>query len=108
MAFLDWIRSIAALLFLMFIPGFAWTWVFFKKREVGMLERSVYSVALSIALLAIALFFANRFLGVKLNVLSSFIIVVVLTAIPFTHMFLSKRGYYERLRPGRSKGGSMT
>ncbi|MDY6794628.1 MAG: DUF1616 domain-containing protein [Actinomycetota bacterium] len=108
MAFLDGLRSIAALLFLIFIPGFAWTLVFFKEREVDILERFVYSIALSIALMAIALFFANRLLGVRINVPNSFAIVVVLTAIPFIHRFLSKRGHYDRLRLRRSRNGLKT
>lgn len=97
MGFLALLRSIAALALLMFIPGLAWTWVFFPKREIGALERFVYSIALSIALVSIAVFFMNQVVGIRINVASSLIIIVVLTAIPLAHIYLKRRGLYKRL-----------
>jgi len=111
MGLLSFLRVVAGTLFLMFVPGFAWTWVFYEKEKTGVLERVVYSIALSIALVSIAVFFANRFLGIRVNLLNSFIILVILTALPPVHIVLKRKGLYEKWVPkvfkGRTKKGEV-
>jgi uncharacterized membrane protein len=95
------VRIAAGALFILFLPGFAWTWVFYDKEKTGALERVVYSVALSIALLSAAFFFCNLFLGIGINMLSSFIIVSILTILAPAHIRLRRMGAYRWFLPRR-------
>lgn len=103
LGFVSFVRIVAGTAFILFVPGFAWTWVFYGKDRLGALERTVYSVAISIALLSVTFFFCNRFLGIGINMLSSSVIVVVLTLMAPVHMQLKARGIYGRLLPGKRK-----
>lgn len=100
MAVLSVLRVVAGALFILFLPGFTWTWVLCDKQRTSILERVVYSFALSVALISIAFFFCSR-LGVRIDFLSSLVIVVIITLLPFMHILLRKKGIYARLTPRR-------
>ncbi|MCE8425096.1 MAG: DUF1616 domain-containing protein [Candidatus Methanoperedens sp.] len=76
---LDIIRMISGSVFVLFLPGFAWSFVFFKKDEIDWIERIALSFGLSIAFVPLAVFWLNYFLGVKINLLNVSIVILVLT-----------------------------
>lgn len=89
--FLDRVPAVRALLGLalvFFLPGFAWTLVFLKK--INLLERSVLSVGLSIAVVVLSVLALNRLLGVRVNGLNSLLIITVITIIPVAFHYLRK------------------
>ena len=73
------IKVISGSVFVLFLPGFAWSFVFFKKDEIDWIERIALSFGLSIALVPLAVFWLNYFLGVKINLLNVTIIILALT-----------------------------
>jgi uncharacterized membrane protein len=57
---------IVSAFFILFLPGFFLSFVFFKWTRIGMIERMVLSFALSIALVPLLIFYTNL-LGVKIS-----------------------------------------
>lgn len=74
------IRAILGIVLVFFLPGFAWTLVIFKKLNI--LERSVLSIGLSIALVALSILFANYVLNVRISGANSVLILVAITLLP--------------------------
>lgn len=72
-----------AILFVLFIPGFAFSWVFFpKKGEIDWLERITISFGLSIGTITLMMFCLNLIFGVKINALNTFLssLAIIVTA----------------------------
>ncbi len=75
-------RIVFGVLYVMFLPGLIWSYVFFKpksvdnkkkeKFEIDIIERIILSIALSIALVPLTIFFLNK-LGIKITLLSTFL-----------------------------------
>ncbi|MFA5134738.1 MAG: DUF1616 domain-containing protein [Patescibacteria group bacterium] len=42
-------RLVFGTMFILFIPGFAWSWIFWKRGSIDAIERGTLSIALSIA-----------------------------------------------------------
>lgn len=78
--FLAIIRAMVGFALVFFLPGFAWTLVFFKKIKV--VERITLSLGLSIALVTLSVLFLNLALGMKINLANSVLTIVVITAVP--------------------------
>jgi len=76
---LEIIKIITGSIFVLFLPGFAWSFVFFKKDEIDWIERIALSFGLSIAIVPLVVFWLNYFLGVKTNFLNVSIIILALT-----------------------------
>ncbi len=83
-------RIVFGTFYVLFIPGFIWTFVFFPKSrsfedkvekkdkqkwEIDWLERIALSFALSIALVPLSVFYLNL-IGIKINLLNSFVIIL--------------------------------
>jgi uncharacterized membrane protein len=102
-AFFSAVRVVLGGLFILFVPGFAWTLILYPRDRISLIERMVYSIALSIALISIAFFFCNRFLGIGINMLNSFFIVAFLIILAPVYAQLRKRDVFARLTPWRRK-----
>lgn len=88
------IRVLLSIVLVFFLPGFAWTLVFFKKP--GILARGVLSIGLSIALVALSILFANYVLDVRISGANSVLILIVITLVPLAIYFL--RGWVRQRR----------
>lgn len=77
---LDIVRAIVGFILVFFVPGFAWTLVFFKK--VNIIERIVLGVGLSIALVTLATIVLNIIFHLRINGFNALVTIIVLTAIP--------------------------
>lgn len=82
------IRAIGAFIVVFFVPGFAWTLVFFKK--ITIIERIVLAIGLSVALVVLAVIVLNVIFDIKINGFNALITIIVLTLIP-TGIYLIKR-----------------
>ena len=72
------IQIIISIIFLLFIPGFFVSHIFFKEKEIDIIERIALSFALSVAIVPLLAFYLN-IMGVKINIYSvSFVISIVL------------------------------
>ncbi len=90
--FLPFLDSIPALrvilggLLVFFLPGFAWTLIFF--RQLKPLERIPISIALSIVIVTLGLLFASRIFDTVINGFNAVLIIVVATVLPVAAHFL--------------------
>lgn len=87
MDFINLLRIIIGSLLVLFIPGFAWTFIFFNKKEIDIIERIALSFGLSIALVPLTIFYLNFLFKVKINLINSIIVVLILTAIPIIYLY---------------------
>ncbi len=88
------LRIILGLALVFFLPGFAWSLVFFS--ELGIIERVVLSLALSVVVVTISLLFSNRLLGIEITGFNSVLTISTVTALPLA-------GYYGSRFLRRSK-----
>lgn len=82
------LRILFGAVFVLFIPGFAWSFVFFAREEIDWIERIALSFGLSIALVPLTIFWLNFFFNVKITLINSFLVVLFLSLIPVVHLFL--------------------
>ncbi|MBT3363709.1 MAG: DUF1616 domain-containing protein [Chloroflexi bacterium] len=96
MVVLEWLRYIFGSLFILFIPGFSWSWIFFKKDKIDWIERIALSVGLSVALVPLTILWLNYVFGVKITLLNTILAVCILSALPVAYIYGVP--YYRRRR----------
>ena len=82
------IRAILGFILVFFLPGFAWTLIFFK--QVNVIERIVLSFGLSIALVTLSILALNVLLGIRITGLNSLLTITVLAIIPVMVYYLRR------------------
>ncbi len=82
------IRGILGFTLVFFIPGFAWTLVFFK--QVNVLERIALSFGLSIAVVTLSILILNNLIGIRITGLNSVLIILVITVVPIVVYYLNR------------------
>ena len=100
---MDWLSPIVALLeslpavrviigftLVFFLPGFAWTLVFFHNHQLNIIERIALSFGLSIPVVTLSIIVMNRLVGIRITALNSFLIILVVTIIPIAVYYLNK------------------
>ena len=93
MTMVEIIRAIFGGLLLLFMPGFAWSYVFFARKNIDWIERVALSFGLSIALVPLTVFCLNWLFHVRITVLNSCLIVGALTAIPAAYVLIRKSSW---------------
>jgi len=78
----DALRLVFGTIFVLFLPGFAWSYVFFNKDEIDWIERIALSFGLSIALVPLTVFWLNYLFKVKINLMNVTITISLLILIP--------------------------
>ena len=76
------VRAISGFVLVFFLPGFAWTLVFF--RGINVIERVALSFGLSIALVTLSILLANRALGLRITGFNSAMVIIFVTTVPAT------------------------
>ncbi len=87
------VRVALGFLLVFFIPGFAWTLVFFK--ELKPLERIALSFGLSIAIVPLSIIVMNVLLKVPLTTFSTFLMICLVTAVPLGIYYLRRHTRHE-------------
>ena len=82
------IRAILGFILVFFLPGFAWTLIFFK--QVNIIERIALSFGLSIAVVTLSILILNVLIGVRITGLHSLLIIIAVTIIPLTFYYLKR------------------
>ncbi|RLC96195.1 MAG: hypothetical protein DRI40_03880, partial [Chloroflexi bacterium] len=82
------IEVIFGVLFILFLPGFVWSFLVFRMREVDLLERVAISIGLSIATVTLVVFWLNWLFGMPITLLSASLVSVALTALPAGYLLL--------------------
>ena len=89
--FLDYVpavRVIISFTLILFLPGFAWSLIFFKKLSV--LERVAFSFGLSLAIVTLSILVLNVVFQVSITGLNAFIIIILVTVIPLTIYYTNR------------------
>lgn len=92
------IRMILGSIFVLFIPGLAWTFALFDKKEIDIIERISLSFGLSIALVPLTIFYLNYLFHIKITAFNSFIVIIMLTAAPIGYIHLRSTGKLAAIR----------
>ena len=92
------IRAVPAFILVFFLPGFAWSFVFF--RQLSVIERVALSFGLSIAVVTLSLFALNMLIGIKITAVNSILVIIVITIVPVAIYYL--------IRLARRGSGSAT
>jgi len=71
MAILEGVRLFLGGVFVLFIPGLAWSYVFFTKKNIDWIERLALSFGLSIALVPLSVFWLNWLFHMKITLLNT-------------------------------------
>ena len=102
MTFLQILRIIFGSIYVLFIPGFIFTYVFFKKedKEIDWLERITLSLALSIAIVPLTIFLFSL-LGVGITTLTVFLEILLIIVLSLTWIFFTKSTYYTKFKKSK-------
>ena len=82
------IRALLGFIFVFFLPGFAWTLVFFK--QINVIERLALSFGLSIAVVTLSLLSLSKLIGVRITGFNSALIIIVITIVPIALYYLKR------------------
>ncbi len=72
---LQYFRIIAGSVYVLFLPGFILTYVFFGRREIDAIERIALSFGLSIAVVPLAIFSLNQVFNMSITTFSSVAVI---------------------------------
>ncbi len=81
-------RAILGVIIMFFLPGFAWSLVFF--RGINVLERIVLSIGLSVAITTLSILALNKLLGIRITGVNSLLIIIVITVIPLAFYYIRR------------------
>ena len=84
------IRALLGFILVFFLPGFAWTLIFFKGRQINVIERVALSFGLSIAVVTLSLLLVNRLIGIRITGFNSVLIIIVVTIVPVVAYYLNR------------------
>lgn len=83
------VRAVLGFTLVFFLPGFAWTFIFFRKLHP--IERTALSFGLSIAIVTLSIIAMNVILKVRINGINSLLAILVVSAVPLPLYHLLKR-----------------
>ncbi|MDP2729991.1 MAG: DUF1616 domain-containing protein [Dehalococcoidales bacterium] len=93
MSVLEVLRMFFGGLFVLFLPGFAWSYVFFAKKNIDWIERAALSFGISIALVPLAVFWLNWLFHTKITLLNTSLTVFGLILIAGVCIFIRKSSW---------------
>ena len=76
------IRAILGFILMFFLPGFAWTLVFFSGKQINIIERLALSLGLSIATVTLSILALNRLIGMRITGFNAVLVIIAVTIIP--------------------------
>lgn len=80
LTFLESLRIVFGSVYILFLPGYLISYIFFKRKEVDHLERIALGFALSIAIVPLLIFYLNL-IGLKINLINSALTVLIIIII---------------------------
>ena len=89
------IRAIVGFFLVFFLPGFAWTFVFFSR--ISVIERIALSLGLSIAMVTLSILVLHMLFGMKVTGVNSLLTILVII-VAAVGTYLVKRYIIRRSR----------
>lgn len=90
------LRIIFGGIFVLFVPGFVWSYVFFTRKQIDWIERLALSFGLSIVLVPITVFWLNWLFHMKLTILNTSLVVTALILIAGIIVAARKYNWYSK------------
>ena len=91
LSFLDSLRISFGSVYVLFLPGFILSFLFFPKKEsIDLLERIALSFALSIAVVPLVIFYLNL-VGLKINLLNSSLTILGIIILSLVGIWIKKK-----------------
>ena len=84
------IRAILGFALVFFLPGFAWTFIFFKGKSINVIERVALSFGLSMALVTLSIFALNVLFGARITGFNSVLVIIAIITIPVVLYYLNR------------------
>ena len=100
---LEALRIFLGAVFVLFVPGLAWSYVFFARKNIDWIERVALSSGLSLALVPISIFWLNWLFQMKITLLSTSATVGGLIVLAMAYIF-AKRSPWGRDVTSRLRG----
>jgi hypothetical protein len=107
LSYLESLRIVFGSIYVLFLPGFVLTFVFFpktrhfedekEKGSIDWIERIALSFALSIAVVPLVVFYLNL-IGVKINLLNSFLTILGIIIISSVLLYLKNRNLFVKIK----------
>lgn len=91
---IEFLLAILGGLFLFLVPGLAWCLFLFEREKKDILELFALSIALSVSLSTLSVFFLNSFLGVSITLANAGIILLILTSVPVVILIRRGNSFY--------------
>lgn len=88
LGFLPGVRELLGFVLVFFLPGFVWTFIFFK--QINVIERVALSFGLSIAVVTLSLLALNKLLGISITGFNSVLIIIAVTVTPVAFYYLNR------------------
>ncbi|HUV56338.1 MAG TPA: DUF1616 domain-containing protein [Dehalococcoidales bacterium] len=84
------LRAFLGFILMFFLPGFAWTLVFFRGKQINVIERVALSFGLSIAIVILSILALDILVGIRISGFNSVLIIIIVTIIPVVFYYLNK------------------
>ena len=94
------LRVIFGSMFVLFLPGFVWSYVFFEKGKIDEIERIALSFGLSIALVPLAVFWLNWIFKVKINLINTSLVILALIGIAAGMLYVRREKESDEITDG--------
>ena len=88
------VRLIFGGIFILFIPGLAWSYVFFLRKNIDWIERIALAFGLSIALVPLSVFWLNWLFDMKVTLLNTSLTVAGLVIIAAALIFVRRHAWW--------------
>jgi len=105
MGIIKLLRIIFGFVFVLFLPGLAWSFVFFKKGEIDVIERIALSFRLSIVLVPLVVFWLNWLLKIRINIVNVTAVILGLISCALIVLLKMRRFPQIKIPPTEKKGG---
>ena len=89
------LRAVVGFIIVFFLPGFAWTFVFFSK--ISVIERIVLSLGLSIAIVTLGILVLHVLFGMTITGSTSLITIAAIIVVAVITYFI-KRYFVKRMK----------
>ncbi len=90
MSMLEGLRLFFGALFILFLPGFVWSFIFLNKKSIDWVARIAISFGLSIAIVPATVFWLHWLLHLRISTLNVGLIAGALTILPACCLFLKR------------------
>lgn len=78
LSFLDALRVVAGSIYVLIVPGFVWTWVFWRRDALEWIDRIILSSVLSLSVVALGVLLATT-IGIRLHLVSVLLEIAAVT-----------------------------